>query len=145
MKSISGLKPRFDYQVQTWKWKAEFHVYFKKSTVLHIINQVLILVRNHGNHRNWVPFMLFHNLCLIFMWMKQKKIEKIENWWIQKVPQFSFFHFFCFVSMNFRHKLWSSMDETQFLWLPRFLAKINTCLNSKHIRHSVNSKPYSIW
>ena len=36
MKWISGLKPRFENQVQTWKWKtlrweAEFQVYFKKS------------------------------------------------------------------------------------------------------------------
>ena len=33
---ISGLKPRFENQVQTWKqktwkWEAEFQVYFKKS------------------------------------------------------------------------------------------------------------------
>ena len=39
MKWISGLKPRFKNQVQTWKWKtwkwkAEFQVYFKKSNVL---------------------------------------------------------------------------------------------------------------
>ena len=34
MKWISGLKPRFESQVQTWKWKAEFQVYFKKSNVL---------------------------------------------------------------------------------------------------------------
>ena len=38
MKWISGLKPRFENQVQTkkwktWKWKAEFQVYFKKSNV----------------------------------------------------------------------------------------------------------------
>ena len=38
MKWISGLKPRFEHQVQTWKWKtwkweAEFQVYFKKSIV----------------------------------------------------------------------------------------------------------------
>ena len=36
MKWISGLKPRFENQVQTWKWKtqkweAEFQVYFNKS------------------------------------------------------------------------------------------------------------------
>ena len=38
MKWISGLKPRFENQVQTWKWKtrkweAEFQIYFKKSIV----------------------------------------------------------------------------------------------------------------
>ena len=38
MKWISVLKPRFENQVQTrkwktWKWEAEFQVYFKKSTV----------------------------------------------------------------------------------------------------------------
>ena len=38
MKQISGLKPKFENQVQTWKWKtwkqeAEFQVYFKKSYV----------------------------------------------------------------------------------------------------------------
>ena len=32
MKWISGLKPKFENQVQTWKWKAEFQVYFKKSS-----------------------------------------------------------------------------------------------------------------
>ena len=38
MKWISGLKPKFENQVQTWKWKtqkwaAEFQIYFKKSYV----------------------------------------------------------------------------------------------------------------
>ena len=38
MKWISGLKPRFENQVQTrkwktWKWEVEFQVYFNKSLV----------------------------------------------------------------------------------------------------------------
>ena len=42
MKWISGLKPRFENQVQTWrwktwKWKAEFQVCFKKSYVLGLL------------------------------------------------------------------------------------------------------------
>ena len=31
------------------------------------------LAVNHHNHKNWVPFILIHNLWLIFMGMKQKK------------------------------------------------------------------------
>ena len=30
MKWISGLKPKFENQVQAWKWKAEFQDCFKK-------------------------------------------------------------------------------------------------------------------
>ena len=33
------------------------------------------LAVNHQNDRNWVPFILTHNLWLIFMGMKQKKIK----------------------------------------------------------------------
>ena len=33
------------------------------------------LAGNHNNHKNWVPSILSHNLCLISMGMKQKKIQ----------------------------------------------------------------------
>ena len=34
------------------------------------------LAVNHHNNKNWVPSILTHNLWLIFMEMKQKKIQK---------------------------------------------------------------------
>ena len=44
---------------------------------------------NHGNHKNWAPSMLPHNLWMISIVMKQKKefwifTLKLDNWWIQK-------------------------------------------------------------
>ena len=49
MKWISGLKPRFENQVQTWKWKtwkweAEFQVYFKKSDVYYFSRFLVVNV-----------------------------------------------------------------------------------------------------
>ena len=46
------------------------------------------LAVNHHNAKNWVPFILTHNLWLIFMWMKQKKLKKVlkknSKWPTQK-------------------------------------------------------------
>ena len=43
---------------------------------------------NHHNHKNWVPFILIHNLWLIFMEMKQKNFfffeKKKSKWPTQK-------------------------------------------------------------
>ena len=47
----------------------------------------LFLAGNHNNHKNWVPSILPHNLCLISMRMKQKKfflINKYSEWPTQK-------------------------------------------------------------
>ena len=51
MKWISGLKPRFENQVQTWKWntrkwEAEFQVYFKKSTDRLLLDKFLLEKKN---------------------------------------------------------------------------------------------------
>ena len=35
-----------------------------------------VLAVYHHNHKNWVPTIQTHNLWLIFMWMKQKKLKK---------------------------------------------------------------------
>ena len=52
---------------------------------------------NHNNHKNWVPSILPHNLCLIFMRMKQfyfflkkNKNGQLKNWDFQN-RQFSLF------------------------------------------------------
>ena len=37
--------------------------------------------------------------------------------------------FFCFIPMKIRLKWWSGMDGTQFLWLPLFSVKNNTCIS----------------
>ena len=45
-------------------------------THAHLWLPPLFLAVNHHNIENWVPSILTHNLWLIFMWMKQKKIKK---------------------------------------------------------------------
>ena len=41
-----------------------------------MFTQVLFLAGNMGNHKNWVPSMPPHNLSLIYMGMKQKKMGR---------------------------------------------------------------------
>ena len=49
MKWISGSKPRFENQVQTWKWEAEIQVYFNKSNTNGIdIEKFKFMIRQHA-------------------------------------------------------------------------------------------------
>ena len=63
---------------------------------------------NQGNHQNFVPSLESHKLWLIWIGMKQKKIQNgrfswknIENWWSWKSQFFcvGHFEFFCFKSV----------------------------------------------
>ena len=91
----------------------------------------LFLAGNHDYHKNWVPFILPHNLCLILMGMKQKPwnfCKKILR--IVRFENLSFFEsaimiFFCFIPTKIKHELWGRMNGTQFFWLSWFPAKNN--------------------
>jgi hypothetical protein len=40
---------------------------------VHCVADVYAHLINHDNHKNWVPFILFHNLWLISVALKQTK------------------------------------------------------------------------
>ena len=63
---------------------------------------------------------------IICFWNPWRRSKKNENWGTFWINQFSIFSIF--IPMKIRHKLWNSMNGTQFLWLPWFLAKNNTWL-----------------
>ena len=60
--------------------------------VLHIFTQVFFfLVGNLSNLKNWVPFMIFHNLCLIWMGMRKKnKISGFKRYFFFKSTNVQF-------------------------------------------------------
>ena len=62
--AAASIKTIFWYVVSTY-------YILELYTVLHMFTQVLFLARKHNNQKDWVPYMLHHNFCLISMRMKQ--------------------------------------------------------------------------
>ena len=74
--------------------------------MLHIFRQVLFWARNQGNHQNFDPSLLSYKCWLIFIGMKQKKIQKKfkknSKWPSQKNWDFQLSQFSIFFHENFR-------------------------------------------
>ena len=68
-----------------------------KYTVLHIFAQVLFCAGDQSNHQ-----ILPYKFWLIFMGMKQKKLEKNPEWLTQKNWVFQNLQFSIFFRQNFR-------------------------------------------
>ena len=58
----------------------------------------LFLALNHDNHKNGVPVILSHNLCLILMGMKQTLKYISGICWIQKMSFFQIHQFSIFLT-----------------------------------------------
>ena len=98
-----------------------FYAYriFLTYTHAHLWFPLSFLAVNHHNNKNWVPSILTHNLWLIFMGMKQKKIQ---NGRLKKKLSFS----------TSPKRLFVRIDGTQFLFLWWFIAR-NECGNHKWV------------
>ena len=86
-------------------------------THAHLWFQCSFFAVNHHNNKNWVPSILTHNLWLIFMGMKQKKIffskKKIQNGRLKKTEFFNFV------------KSWA--NSAKISWIRSWVSRIEWC------------------